>query len=109
MKTTTHQPLDIAIAYFNAWTNKDYIGAAALLCDNPVFETPINLYSSKDAFMQAVAMTSELIEKIDMLASLGNDKECILLYDLNMPSLGKLRIAEHFIIQHEKIVMIRHA
>jgi hypothetical protein len=45
---------------------------------------------------------------VNLLAEFGNNDEALLLYDMTLNSIGKLRIAEYFKITDGKISMIRH-
>lgn len=58
--------------------------------------------------MQAVQLTGSAASNITLLAKFGNDNEVILLYDLTLEPIGKLRIAEHFKVEKNKVVFIRH-
>lgn len=108
MENNSTQALSVAVEYFNAWTGKDYEKAGSLLSDNISFEMPINSYKNKSEFMQAVQFTGSAASNITLLAKFGNDNEVILLYALTLEPIGKLRIAEHFKVEKNKVVFIRH-
>lgn len=108
MENKSSQALSIAVEYFNAWTGKNYEKAGSLLSDNILFEMPINSYNNKNEFMQAVQFTASATSNINLLAKFGNDNEVILLYEFTLSSIGNLKIAEHFKVEKNKIVFIRH-
>jgi hypothetical protein len=105
---TEKQPLSIALEYFNAWKSKEFDKAADCLSENISFEMPINEYTNKQAFMQAVKFTGAAASEIKLLAEFENENEALLLYDMVVNPIGNMRIAEHFKISNGKITMIRH-
>jgi|SRR5215831_8912356 len=94
--------------YFNAWNSNNFEKAASCLSEHIVIETPINSYSTKNQFMEAVKFTAEAVSSLQLLAEFGNKDEAILLYDMTLSPIGSLRIAEYFKVEDEKITMIRH-
>jgi len=107
-KQNGDQPLDIALTYFKAWSNKDFESAAENLSENITFEMPINAYATKEAFMEAVKFTGMHCSDIKLLAQFGNTEEALLLYDMVLNPIGKMRIAEYFKIHNKKIIKIYH-
>lgn len=101
-------PLATVQAYYRNWTSKNYDAAAELLDENIRFEMPINSYENKNAFMQAVRFTGEQAHNIHLITELGDEREAILIYEFDFAPIGKMQIAEHFIINQGKIVFIRH-
>ena len=108
MNKSKNIALNIAMEYFRAWNSKDFEKAADLLSDAPSFEMPINHYDCKEGFLQALEFTANAASEVKLLAEFGDDREAILLYDFNFEPVGKFRIAEHFKIENDKIVLIRH-
>ena len=108
MEKSNNNALKVALAYFQAWNNKDFEKVSDLISDAASFEMPINYYHHKNTFVEAVEFTANAASEVNLLAEFGDDKEAILLYDLNLKPIGKLRIAEHFKVDDDKIVHIRH-
>lgn len=102
------QSLTIALAYFKAWSSKEFDKAANSLSEDISFETPINSYGNKQTWMEAVKFTGMAVSGVKLLAEFGNEDEALLLYDMVLNPIGNLRIAEHFKISNSKITMIRH-
>lgn len=99
---------DLALNYFNAWRHKDFEKASSFLSNDILFIMPINHYQTKDDFLQAVAFTANGVKDVQLLASFGNEDEAVLLYTLNFSGLSPFTLCEHFKLQDEKIVFIRH-
>jgi hypothetical protein len=104
---TPENALAIAIAYHDAWTANDFSGAEALLSEELVVEVPINDYPTKVSFAQALARFGSLVRDVELLSQMGNGNQAMLLYDLEVERLGRLRVVEHFTIGGGKIARLR--
>jgi len=104
----TIDALTVARGYHDAWTSKNFELASDLLSEDLKIEVPINSYKTKQEFLEAVKFTCQAVTGINILSELSNKDEAILLYDMQIPSMGNLRIVEHFTITNGKIVQIRH-
>lgn len=104
---SSHDTLAVARAYHDAWTNKDFASAAALLANTLVVEVPINSYPTSDSFAAALSSFGSTVSKVDLLAAMSDGNQAMLLYDLYAERLGSLRVAEHFTVDDGKITRIR--
>ncbi len=100
--------LSIARAYHHAWTGKNFAGAGRYLAKDLKTDTPINTYQGKKDFLEALERFGLLVIRADILAQFGTDHEAVLLYDLTLAPIGRLRVAEHFVTKDGRIVLIRH-
>lgn len=105
---TKKQPLQIVLEYFKAWNNKEFDRASDYLSAEISFEMPLNSYTSKEAFMEAVKFTGNAVLYVQLLAEFGNENDALLLYDMELNPVGKLRIAEYFKVSNNKITLICH-
>jgi len=94
-------------AYHDAWTSRDFAGAAALLADTLVVEVPVNDYPTARSFAAALEGFGSMVTRVDLLAAMAAGREAMLLYDLAAERLGTLRVAEHFTVDDGKIIRIR--
>jgi uncharacterized protein YndB with AHSA1/START domain/ketosteroid isomerase-like protein len=102
-----HDAAEIARAYHERWTTRDFAGAAALLADTLVVEVPVNRYPTAEAFAAALASFGSTVTRVDLLAAMSTGHEAMVLYDLDAEALGTLRVAEHFTVEDGKITRIR--
>jgi uncharacterized protein YndB with AHSA1/START domain len=102
------EAVDVARAYHDAWSSGDFDAAAALLDPALEVDVPVNSYATKEAFVTALAGFGSTVESVDLLAEFGRSDEALLLYDLAVGSLGRLRVAEQFTVADGRIVRIRH-
>lgn len=103
----TSLPLDIARRYHAAWTTGDHARAAALLAEDLTVEVPINEYPTKASFVAAVERFAAATETVSLIAATSGDDDAVLVYDMDVHGLGRLRVAEHFVIDGAEIRVIR--
>jgi SnoaL-like protein len=96
-----------ARGYHDAWTSGRPEDAGRYLDENVAIEVPVNGYDGRDSFMRAVAGFGQLASAVTLLAELGSDDDAVLLYDMTVPQLGQLRVAEYFTVAHGRIVRLR--
>ncbi len=64
-------------------------------------------YPTTESFAAALKSFGSMSTRADLLAAMSAGDEGMLLYDMDVPGLGTLRVAEHFAVQDGKIVRIR--
>jgi len=99
--------LSVVRAYHRGWTSKNFDQAVRLLAPDLKVEVPINDYPTAESFAQALAGFGALVQSVTLLAELAKENEAMLLYDMEVARLGKLRVAEHFTVADGKITRIR--
>lgn len=99
--------LEVARAYYQAWTGRDFAAARRLLALDLQTEVPINSYAGREDFADAVARFGSLAERVDLLAEFGSGEQALLLYDMHLPQLGQFRVTEHFTVADGLIRRIR--
>jgi hypothetical protein len=100
--------LEIARSYHRAWTTeKDFAAAADLLSEDLRTDLPVNVYADKGEFVEAITGFGGLITSVEMLGAVAGGNEAVLIYDLEMPPLGVLRMAEQLTVVDGKITSIR--
>lgn len=105
---TKTNALSIARTYHRAWTGKDFEQAGRCLAEDLRTDTPIKTYHGKEDFLEALRGFGQVVEHVAILAEFCKDDEVLLLYDLTVARIGKLRVAEHFVTDGEHIKLIRH-
>ncbi len=79
-----------------------------MLADDLSTDVPVNDYANADDFASAVASFGGAARRVDLIASFGSDDEALLLYDMSLPGIADLRVAEHFTVADRRITHIRH-
>jgi hypothetical protein len=98
--------LSVARAYHQAWSTRDLANVGRYLAEDLRVEVPINSYSGRDDFLEALKRTAQHTSSVTMLAEFADGEEAMLLYDMTLP-IGELRVAEHFTISGGKIHKVR--
>jgi hypothetical protein len=98
--------LGVAKAYYQAWSTRDLGNVGRYLADDLKVEVPINSYSGKADFLEAVQRTAQHTASVALLAEFAEGDQAMLLYDMTLP-FGRLRVAEHFTISGGKIHRLR--
>lgn len=102
------ETLEVARAYHRAWTTtKDFEVAAGLLADGLETDLPVNTYDGKAEFVEAIGGFGGLVTRVEMLGETAAGNEAVLIYDLEMPPLGVLRMAEQLTVIDGRITFIR--
>jgi uncharacterized protein YciI len=101
------EALSVARAYHDAWTSKRFEEAVALLASELEVEVPINEYPTTGSFAEALKAFGSMVEHAELLSEMSAGDEAMLLYDMDVQGLGKMRIAEHFTVGDGKIARIR--
>src|ERR1700740_1090106 len=104
---TNQDTAEIVRQYHDAWTGRDFSTAAALLADTLAVEVPVNDYPTSESFAVALKTFGSMVTGVDLLAAMSSGPEAMLLYDLDVERLGRLRGGEHFTVGHGRITRIR--
>ncbi|MGH3274549.1 MAG: nuclear transport factor 2 family protein [Streptosporangiaceae bacterium] len=107
MPDSTPGTTAIIRAYHDAWTAREFDLAAGLLATNLTVEVPVNEYPTAESFAAALKNFGSMATNTDLLASMSAGDEGMLLYDMDVPGLGTMRVAEHFTVADGKITRIR--
>jgi uncharacterized protein YndB with AHSA1/START domain len=99
--------LAIVRGYHASWSSGRFTDAFAALSEELKIEVPINDYPTKASFTEAVARFAGAVSTVKLLTEFANDRDAMLLYDMDVRGLGSLRVAEHFIVEKGKITRIR--
>jgi hypothetical protein len=104
---TADATLRVVRAYHHGWSSRHFDQAIGLLAAELEVEVPINSYPTTESFAQALVGFAGMVSSVDLLAEMSAGDEAMLLYDLDVQQLGKLRVAEHFTVADAKITRIR--
>jgi ketosteroid isomerase-like protein len=94
-------------SYHDGWTSGDFAQATALLAEDLEVEVPINDYPTRSSFADALTQFGSMTQKVELLSEMYDGDEAMLLYDMDVDGLGRMRVAEHFAVADQKITRIR--
>lgn len=93
--------------YHDSWTTGDFGTAVSLLADGLIVEVPVNEYPTAESFGAALKGFGSQATRVELHAVMSDGGDGMLLYDMDVPGLGTLRVAEHMTVRDGKIVRIR--
>jgi SnoaL-like domain len=97
-------PVDVAIAFTEAWTSHDMTTAAGYVATDVVFEGPMNHNAGIDGFMDGLSRFAQTVTGLEMLTAVGTDERAMIMYDLITGPFGRLRAAEELVISERSSV-----
>ena len=95
---TANDTLSVVRAYHRGWTSKNFDEAVRLLAPDLKVEVPINDYPTPELFAEALVGFGGMVTGVELLSELGEGNEAMLLYDMDVRGLARLRVAEHFTV-----------
>jgi hypothetical protein len=101
-------PLEVARRYHDAWTHTNFEEAGCYLAADLETDVPLNTYAGRAEFLAGLTGFGELVNGVDLLADFGDTEEAMLLYDVEIEAIGRVRVAEHFAVVDSQITRIRH-
>lgn len=107
MPVSTDETKNIVRRYHEGWSNRRFDDAIALLADDLCVEVPVNDFPTRESFARALVTFGGMVEHVELLSDLAGDHEAMLLYDLTVKGLGRMRIVEHFTVKNGRIVRLR--
>ena len=103
--TGHHSPaLEVARAYYQAWTGKDIEAALRHLADDVVCDAPAGRIEGVDAYRQFLGPFAQLLLGSELLAAFGDDTTAVLVYDTRTPPVASAPGAECLTVRDGRIV-----
>jgi hypothetical protein len=101
--TESKRPLDVAVAFTEAWTSHDMDRAAKYVGEDVVFDGPMGHAEGVQGDMEGLTGLSKEVEDFRLIAAYGDDEQALLMYDLITRSYGTLTCAKHLAMRDGKI------
>lgn len=96
-------PLDVALAYHEAWTGHVVDAALRLVADDVVCDTPSGQLRGMAAYRPFLANFAPITTGYDMIATLGDAETAVLVYDLHTVPVASGLVCECFTVRGGKI------
>jgi hypothetical protein len=82
MMTEVASPaLDIALAYYRAWTSHDLEKAMTYIADEIVCDAPAGRLEGAAAYRQFMGLFLQILTGSELIAAFGDDETAIVVYD----------------------------
>ena len=96
--------LQVALAYYQAWTGKDIEGALSHLADDVVCDAPAGRLEGVEAYRQFLGPFAQMLIGSELLAAFGDETTAVLVYDTRTPPVASGPGAECLTVRDGKIV-----
>ena len=96
--------LQVALAYYRAWTSKDMEAAMRHLADDVVCDAPAGRIEGAKAYRQFLGPFAQMLLGDELLAAFGDDTRAVLVYDTRTPPVASAPGAECLTVQDGRIV-----
>jgi hypothetical protein len=96
--------LAVAAAFLDAWTAGDFEQARSRMADDFRFDGPNSHYRSAEEFLAGSApFVAQIKPGWTKVCAFGDDREALLLYDLQLRAGEPMRIADHHVVRAGRI------
>jgi SnoaL-like domain len=73
--------LDVALAYHEAWTSKDFERAMTYIADDIVCDAPAGRIEGEEAYREFMGPFVEVLKRAELIAAFGDDETALVMYD----------------------------
>jgi SnoaL-like domain len=103
MPETASPALQVALAYYDAWTSKDLNNAMTYISDDIVCHAPPGRIDGAEAYRAFMAPFVEILIGASMIASFGDEKTALVMYDTETVPVKSAPAAECVTVADGKI------
>jgi ketosteroid isomerase-like protein len=96
--------LQVALAYYQAWTRNDIAAAMRHLADDVVCDAPAGRIEGAQAYQQFLGPFAQMLLSAELLAAFGDETKAVLVYDTRTPPVASAPGAECVTVRDGKIV-----
>jgi ketosteroid isomerase-like protein len=104
MSDHASRALEVALAYYNAWTSKDLDGAMSYISDDIVCEAPPGRLEGAEAYRSFMAPFIQILRSTKMIAAFGDEETAMLMYDTETVPVKSAPGAEFVTVRDGKII-----
>ena len=79
--TANTPPVETAVAYHRAWTNRDMDRAMSFIANDIVCHAPAGILTGAQAFRQFMEPFSQILTSSGLIAAFGDDEQALVIYD----------------------------
>lgn len=101
------QALDVALAYHEAWTSKDFERAMTYVAEDIVCDAPAGRIEGAEAYRAFMGPFVQILKRADLIAAFGDDSTAIVVYDTETVPVRSAPGAECVTVEDGRIVYSR--
>lgn len=99
--------LDVALAYHEAWTGKDFERAMSFVSDRIVCDAPAGRIEGAAAYRDFMGPFVGILKRAELIAAFGDDETAVVVYDTETVPVASAPGAECITVADGKIVYSR--
>ena len=99
--------LDVALAYYEAWTSKDFERAMTFIADDIVCDAPAGRIEGSVAYRAFMGPFVQILERAELIAAFGDDETAVVMYDTKTIPVPSAPGAECLTVENGKITRSR--
>jgi ketosteroid isomerase-like protein len=99
--------VQIALAYYQAWTSHDFDQAMTYVAEDIVCLAPAGRYEGAEAFRGFMGPFVQIVTSCRLIAAFGDDKTALLMYDTDTVPVHDAPAAEFVTVTDGKISQMR--
>ena len=107
MNDESSAALQIALAYFNAWSSKDFESAMTYIADDIVCDAPAGRIEGAAAYRGFMGPFVENLKSASLIAAFGDEKTALVMYDTETIPVPDAPGAECVTVEDGKITRSR--
>jgi ketosteroid isomerase-like protein len=107
MTESTSPALEVALAYFQAWTGHDLDKAMEYVADDMVCDAPAGRLEGAAAFRGFMGPFVQILTGSQLIAAFGNDEQAVVVYDTETVPVKTAPAAECVTVTNGKITYSR--
>lgn len=107
MTETTSPALEVALAYFHAWTGHDLDKAMEYVADNVVCDAPAGRLEGAAAYRGFMGPFVQILTGSQIIAAFGDDEQAVVVYDTETVPVQSAPAAECVTVREGKITYSR--
>jgi ketosteroid isomerase-like protein len=107
MTESTSRALEVALAYFHAWTDHDLDKAMEYVADDMVCDAPAGRLEGAAAYRGFMGPFVQILTGSQIIAAFGNDEQAVVVYDTQTVPVKTAPAAECVTVTNGKITYSR--
>ena len=107
MTESTSPALEVALAYFHAWTGHDLDRAMEYVADDMACDAPAGRLEGAAAFRGFMGPFVQILTGSQLIAAFGNDEQAVVVYDTETVPVKTAPAAECVTVREGKITYSR--
>jgi ketosteroid isomerase-like protein len=107
MTETQAAAVQVALAYFEAWTSKDFERAMSYVADDVVCDAPAGRIEGAEAYRAFMGPFVQILRRAQLIAAFGDERTALLMYDTETVTVPSAPAAECLVVEQGKIARSR--